>query len=54
MKITAEIIDHNVTELIGELYLWETLDSPETKTMSCGYIQGMIDLAKNLKEVLSA
>lgn len=54
MKITAEIIDHNIAALIDDLRLWETVDSPEIKTMSCGYIQGMIDLAKTLKEVLRA
>lgn len=54
MKITPETIDHNVMELIDLLLLWETQESPEAQHMCCGYIQGMLDLAKRLKEVLKA
>ena len=54
MKITADCIDHNVMELIDLLLLWDTQDAPEAQNMCCGYIQGMIDLAKRLKGVLKA
>ena len=52
VKITAEIIDRSVIELTDLLLLWDTQQCPEAQNMCCGYIQGMLDLANRLKEVL--
>lgn len=56
MKIDEECINHNVTNLIDGLLLWDMLDEGDERLrlMTLGYIQGMIELAGELKKVLKA
>lgn len=55
MKIDEACIDHVEAELIYDLCLWEVSDNAEIqKTFTLGYIQGISELAKQLKEVLKA
>lgn len=54
MKIDERTIDHNVTRLISELNAWDLCDEDDDplRTMALGYVTGLTDLAKALKEVL--
>lgn len=56
MKIDESSINHNVTRLIDELVLWDMCgkDDDTIRTMAVGYVSGLTDLAKALKEVLKA
>lgn len=56
MKIGEEDINHNALRLIDELEIWD-LDGEEMdnfRIISLGYVQGITELAKALKEVLKA
>ena len=57
MKIDESVIDHNVSLLIGEAFLWDIAvgkENNDEKVASLGYIEGIYDLAGRLKEVLKA
>lgn len=58
MKIDELSIDHNAIRLIKDLLPWEMCDRADgddnLRIMSLGYIQGVCDLAEELKKVLSA
>ena len=58
MKIGEEDINHNALRLIDEIDVWEisgTEDGDDGfRIMSLGYIKGVTELAKALKEVLKA
>jgi len=54
MKIGEEDINHNIARLIDDLCLWDLCGEKDDtlRTMACGYIAGLTDLGKALKEVL--
>lgn len=56
MKIDESCINHNAVRLIGRI--WDingTADGEDgLQMMTLGYIKGIIDMAKALKEVLKA
>ena len=58
MKIDELSIDHNAIRLIKDLSLWDMCERTDGddnfRIMSLGYIQGVCDLAEELKKVLSA
>ena len=56
MKIGEEDINHNIAKLIDELCIWDLCgDNDDTlRTMACGYIAGLTDLGKALKEFLKS
>jgi hypothetical protein len=58
MKISEESINHNAVRLINELEMWDisgTADGEDgLRIMTLGYIKGVTELAKALKEVLKA
>lgn len=58
MKITEADIDHNAVRLIKELLPWEMCDETDSdgnlRIMALGYMQGVCELAEELKKVLNA
>ena len=56
MKIGVEDINHNAVRLIDEIEVWEMTDDSmnDFRIMSLGYIKGVTEMAKVLKEVLKA
>lgn len=54
MKIDESTINHNVTMLIDELALWDIVgdDMNDTRIMTLGFIAGVNDLAKALRDAL--
>ena len=58
MKIGEEDINHNAVRLIDELDMWDisgTADGEDgLRIMALGYIKGVTEMAKALKEVLKA
>lgn len=55
MKIDKECIDHNVTRLIEEKTQCigvEGKDGDHVRSMTLGYIKGVLELGEVLKEVL--
>ena len=57
MKIDEASINHNAVRLIKSLNIWEMLDATDSdnnlRIMSLGYIQGVCELADELKQVLA-
>lgn len=55
MKIDEASINHNVVRLIERLNLWDMISETdnELRIMSIGYIQGVCELADELKKVLA-
>lgn len=58
MKIGEEDINHNAIRLIDEIEVWDisgTADGEDgLRIMTLGYIKGVTEMAKALKEVLKA
>lgn len=56
MKIDEACIDHNVTRLIDELDMWglEGAEMSDIRLITIGYIKGITEFAKAMKEVLNA
>ena len=56
MKIDEESINHNAVRLIDELDVWDLIgdDMHDYQVMTLGYIKGVTEMAKALKEVLKA
>lgn len=56
MKIGEEDINHNAVRLIHELDIWDLNDESmhDLQIMTLGYIKGVTEMAKALKEVLKA
>lgn len=56
MKIDEGSINHNAVRLIHELELWDITGDgmQDFQIMTLGYIKGVTELAKALKEVLKA
>lgn len=56
MKIDEENINHNAVRLIDELDVWDLIgdDMHDYQVMTLGYIKGVTEMAKALKEVLKA
>ena len=56
MKIGEEDINHNAIRLIDEIEVWDLTDDEmdDFRIMSLGYIKGVTEMAKALKEVLKA
>ena len=56
MKIGEEDINHNAVRLIDELDVWDLTgdDMHDYQVMTLGYIKGVTEMAKALKEVLKA
>ena len=55
MKIDESSVDHNAMRLIDELCLWDMCGKEDDtiRTMAIGYIAGVTEMAKAMKEVLS-
>lgn len=57
MKIDESDINHNAVRLIKDLMPWDMCDRADSddnlRIMSLGYIQGVCDLAEELKKVLN-
>ena len=55
MKIDEASINHNTVRLIKSLDLWNMIGETdnELRIMAIGYIQGVCDLADELKKVLA-
>jgi hypothetical protein len=60
MKITADNIDYNATRLIDDEmgcpyeYSEQSDDADHQRLLMIGYIHGVLDMAKTMKEVLKA
>lgn len=58
MKIDEASINHNATLLVKDLIVWDMCDRTDSddnlRIMSLGYIQGVCDMAEQLKKVLKA
>ncbi len=56
MKIGEGDINHNAVRLIDELDVWDLIgdDMHDYQVMTLGYIKGVTEMAKALKEVLKA
>lgn len=56
MKIGEEDINHNAVGLIDELDMWDLTgeDMHDYQIMTLGYIKGVTEMARALKEVLKA
>lgn len=56
MKIGEEDINHNAIRLIDELDMWDLTgnEMSDFQIMTLGYIKGVTEMAKALKEVLKA
>lgn len=58
MKIDEESINHNAVGLIKDVMPWDMCgehgDDNISRAMTLGYIQGICDLAEELKKVLDA
>ena len=58
MKINEEDINHNAVRLISELNVWDLAGNEDGddgfRIMTLGYINGVTELARALKEVLKA
>lgn len=58
MKIGEEDINHNAMRLIDEMDVWDLAGNEDGnegfRLMTLGYINGVTELAKALKEVLKA
>ena len=60
MKITEDCIDHNALRMIDDVLTnpWDGIDGTEASReymiMDIGYVRGVLDFAKKLKEVLKA
>ena len=56
MKITESDINHNAVRLIKGLQIWDMFDETESdnnlRIMALGYVQGVCELADELKQVL--
>lgn len=58
MRITTDNIDYNATRLIDVTigspyeYAEQSDDADHTRLLVIGYIQGVLDMAKTMKEVL--
>ena len=57
MKVDEASINDNAVSLIKSLNVWEMLDAADSdnnlRIMSLGYIQGVCELADELKQVLA-
>lgn len=57
MKIDEASINHNAVRLIKELQIWDMFDATESdnnlRIMALGYVQGVCELADELKQVLA-
>ena len=57
MKIDEASINHNAVRLIKELQIWDMFDATESdhnlRIMALGYVQGICELADELKKVLA-
>jgi hypothetical protein len=60
MKITTDNIDYNATRLIDQEvdcpyeYSKQSDDNDHVRLLMIGYIRGVLDMAKTMKEVLKA
>ena len=54
MKIGEEEINHNATRLIDEVEVWDLTgyEMHDFQVMTLGYIKGITEMAKALKEAL--
>ena len=54
MKIDESCINHNAVRLISELNIWDMFGDEDNglRIMALGYIQGVCELAEEMKKVI--